>query len=156
MQLNQLWLCLIGVMLSIHYYSTLDKKMLLSQMLETFSQLSKLQGQVIEKMGLVSRWPDWLAIVMSQQGFCHWDTLLCDKIIHIYDITTGIIIRQVQNALPILNKNILWMNLLVYYKAILFSRQISHYFKHVITNREVRVRIWKVAHMNKRDLMLFC
>ena len=44
-QLDQLWLCLIGVMLSIHHYSTLDKEMLLSRVLETFSQLSKLQGQ---------------------------------------------------------------------------------------------------------------
>ena len=45
MQLDQLWLCLIGVLLSIHHFSTLDKEILLSRVLETFSQLSKLQGQ---------------------------------------------------------------------------------------------------------------
>ena len=45
MQLNQLWLRLIGVLLSIHHYSTLDQEILLSRVLETFSQLSKLQGQ---------------------------------------------------------------------------------------------------------------
>ena len=39
MQLDQSWLYLIGVLLSIHHYSTLDKEILLSQVLETFSQL---------------------------------------------------------------------------------------------------------------------
>ena len=75
MQLDQLWLCLISVMLSIYHYSTLDKEMLLSRMLETFNyqnykdRVIENQGymdRVIEKLGLVSRWPDWLAIVMSQ------------------------------------------------------------------------------------------
>ena len=51
MQLNQLWLCLIGVLLSIHHYSTLDKEMLPSRVLETLSQLSKLQGQGHWKIG---------------------------------------------------------------------------------------------------------
>ena len=62
-------------MLSIYHYSTLDKEMLLSRMLETFNyqnykdRVIENQGymdRVIEKLGLVSRWPDWLAIVMSQ------------------------------------------------------------------------------------------
>ena len=51
MQLDQLWSCLIGVMLSIPYYSTLDKEMLLSRVLKSFSQLSKLQGQEHWKIG---------------------------------------------------------------------------------------------------------
>ena len=54
------------------------------------------KDRVIEKLGLVSRWHDWSAVVMSQQGFCHWNTFLCDKN-YMYDyITTGIIIRHVQ------------------------------------------------------------
>ena len=60
------------------------------------------KDRVFEKLGLVSRWPK--AIVMSQQGFCHWDTFLCDKK-YMYDyITTGILIRHVQNVLPILTQ----------------------------------------------------
>ena len=51
MQLDQLWLCLTGVLLSIHHFSTLDKEILLSRVLETFSQLSKLQGQGHWKIG---------------------------------------------------------------------------------------------------------
>ena len=51
MQLDQLRLCLIGVLLSIYHYSILDKEMLLSRVLETFSQLSKLQGQGLWKIG---------------------------------------------------------------------------------------------------------
>ena len=114
------------------------------------------KDRVIEKLGLVSRWPDWLAVVMSQQGFCHWDTFLCDKN-YMYDyITTGIIIRHVQNALPILIKkiltSILWMNLLVFTKQPYSEDK----FPIIITNHEVRVMIWKVAHMTKRDLLLFC
>ena len=82
------------------------------------------KDRVIEKLGQVSRWPDWLAIVMSQQGFCHWDTFLCDKN-YMYDyITTWIIIRHVQNALPILTKRNIDVNTLDefagIYKATLF------------------------------------
>ena len=42
---------LIGVLLSIHHFSTLDKEILFSRVLETFSQLSKLQGQGHWKIG---------------------------------------------------------------------------------------------------------
>ena len=124
MQLDQLWLCLIGVLLSIHHFSTFDKEILLSRVLETFSQLSKLQGQGHWKIGSGESVTWLVSIVMSQQGFCHWDTFLCDKN-YMYDyITTGVIIRHVQNALPILTKRNIDVNTLDefagIYKATLF------------------------------------
>ena len=98
MQLNQLWLCLIGVLLSIHHYSTLDKEMLPSRVLETFSQLSKLQGQGHWKIGSGES-VTWL---VSSCDVTAGLLPLCDKN-YMYDyITTGIIIRHVQNALPLL------------------------------------------------------
>ena len=41
MQLDQLWLCLMGIMLSVYHFSTLDKEMLLGQMLEFHGILSR-------------------------------------------------------------------------------------------------------------------
>ena len=97
-----------------------------------FLNSQSFKDRVIEKLALVSRWPDWLAIVMSQQGFCHWDTFLCDKNYMYHYITTGIIIRHVQNALPILTKTNIDVNTLDefggIYKATLFWGQISHYY----------------------------
>ena len=96
MQLDQLWLCLIGVELSIHHYSTLDKEMLLSWMLETFSQLSKLQGQDHWKIGsgesvtwLVSNCDATAGLLPLRYIF------YLTKIICMY--YKGIIIRQVRS-----------------------------------------------------------
>ena len=81
MQLDQLWLCLIGVLLSIHHLSTLDKEILLSRVLETFSQLSKLQGQGHWKIGsgesvtwLVSNC-DVTAGLLPLRYICVWQKL---------------------------------------------------------------------------------
>ena len=83
------------------------------------------KDRVIEKLGLVSRWPDWLAFVMSQQGFCHWDTFNVTTFFMNDHITTGIIIRHVQNALPILILKNIDVNTLDeftgIYKATVFS-----------------------------------
>ena len=42
------------------------------------------------------------------------------------------------------------------YKATMFWRSTAQYFKHVITNHEVKVMIWKDAPMTKKYLLLFC
>ena len=101
MQLDQSWLYLIGVLLSIHHYSTLDKEMLLSQVLETFSQLS-LQGQGHWKIGSgesvtwLVRNCDVTAGLLPLRYIFMWQNYRYDY------ITTGITMRHVQNALPIL------------------------------------------------------
>ena len=101
MQLDQLWLCLIGVILSIHHYSILDKEMLLSRVLETFSQLSKLQMQGHWKIGSGES-VTWLVSNGVRAGLLPLRYIFMWKKIMYDYITTGIIIRHVQNALPIL------------------------------------------------------
>ena len=102
LELDQLWLCFIGVMLYIHHYSTLDREMLLSRVLETFSQLSKLQRQGHWKIGsgesvtwLVSNCDVTTGLLPLRYIFM-WKNFMYDY------ITTGIIIRHVQNSLPVL------------------------------------------------------
>ena len=156
MQLDQSWLYLIGVLLSIHHYSTLDKEMLLSQVLETFSQLS-LQGQGHWKIGSgesvtwLFRNCDVTAELLPLRYIFMWQKLYvwlyhngnhnktCSKCFAYIDL------KKILTS-------ILWMNLLVFTKQPYPQDQ----FHIIITNHEVRVMVWKVAHMTKRDLLLFC
>ena len=152
-QLDQSWLYLIGV----HHYSTLDKDMLLSQVLETFSQLS-LQGQGHWKIGsgesvtwLVSN-SDVTAGLLPLRYIFMWQKLY----VWLYhngnhNKTCSICFAYIDLKKKILT-SILWMNLLVFTKQPYYQDK----FHIIITNHEVRVMIWKVAHMTMRDLSLFC
>ena len=102
MQLDQLWLCLIGVILFIHHYSTLDKEMLLSGCWKLSLNSQSYKDRVIEKIGsgesvtwLVSNC-DVTAGLLPLRYIFMWKKNMYDY------ITTGIIIKHVQNALPIL------------------------------------------------------
>ena len=158
MQLDPLWLCLIGVMLSIHHYSTLDEELLLSWMLETFAQLSKLQGKGHWKIG-------------SGES-ATWLVSNCDVTAGLLPLRYIFFVTKIyvwyhsgnHNKLKMLGLYCLkkhwcpyfgWDEFAGIYKATLFSRSISYHFKHVITNHEVWVMIWKVVHMFKRDLLPF-
>ena len=119
MQLDQLWSCLIGVMLSIPHYSTLDKEMLLSRVLKSFSQLSKLQGQEHWKIGsgesvtwLVSNCDVTagllpLRYIFMWQKFYVW--LYHNGNQDMFKMLAYIDLRKILTA-------ILWMNLLVFTK----------------------------------------
>ena len=51
--------------------------------------------------------------------------------------------------------SILWMNLLVFTKQP-YSQDKFHIILNMLLQIMRSVMIWKVAHMTKRDLLLFC
>ena len=118
MQLDQSWLCLICLYTIIQLWI---RRCCLARCWKLSLNSQSYKDRVIEKLVLVSQWTDWLAFVMSQQGFCHWDTFFmwrkfyvslhhngnhnktCSKCFAYFDF------KKILTA-------ILWMNLLVFTK----------------------------------------